>query len=169
MCQTKLTWHVQLLRATEESKPQLAWTLMSSAAKHLISLGYHRRSTYERLQPQEAEAMRRLFWRIFAHDRVMSLNLGRGTIMREEETDVDLITLPSDPRIRQWDEIYLQFLQFSRIQGYIYEELYSLSASRRSLEERQSSCAKLDFMLRKWRSTATTVRLACARRCSLPL
>jgi hypothetical protein len=142
----------------EESKTQLAWTLMATAAKHLISLGYHRKSAYNRMSSQEAEANRRLFWRIFAHDRVMSLNLGRNTIIRDEENDIELLNLPADPRIRPWDEIYLQFLTFSRIQGYIYEELYSLSAAQRSLEERQSSCAKLDFMLREWRATATTVR-----------
>lgn len=124
---------------------------MSTAARHLINLGYHRRSTYDKHTFQDAEAIRRLFWRTYSHDRNMSLNLGRVPCIREEDVEVDLFVRVADPRLQAWDEVHLQFVQLSRIQGYIYEELYALAAGRKPLEERQSNACKLDFVLREWR------------------
>ncbi|GAP85999.2 putative C6 transcription factor [Rosellinia necatrix] len=100
--------------AVESSKATLAWTYISSAANLCQTLGLHRLTGSERGDSsQETEV--NLFWMVVLLEKSLSLRLGRPSNLRDAEVTTPL---PSNPNIRRCS-------QTSRIQGRIYDQLYS--------------------------------------------
>lgn len=147
-----------MIKATEQSKLLLCWSLISCAARHAVSLGFHREAYYSSLPHREAEERRRLFWRMYCHDKNVSLSLGRVAHFRDDDIDTRIFVPSLDPRVRPWDEAVLNYVHLSRIQGYIYEELYALPASKKTAEERNEICERLAHALRQWREGYPTVQ-----------
>jgi hypothetical protein len=87
-------------------------------------LGYHRiTSTKEENQSLRA-SQELLFWSVYKLDKGLSLQLSRPSNIRDDE-----ITLPiSDKEPRQ--------RRLGRIQGKVYDQLYSQASSSRSIDER---------------------------------
>ncbi|KAI0879413.1 fungal-specific transcription factor domain-containing protein [Hypoxylon argillaceum] len=101
--------------AIESSKATLAWTYISSAANLCQTLGMHRITAYPERDESSREAWVNLFWMVFLLEKSLSLRLGRSSNFRDAEIT---IPFPSDPNTRRCS-------QTSRIQGKIYDQLFS--------------------------------------------
>ncbi|KAI1127902.1 fungal-specific transcription factor domain-containing protein [Nemania abortiva] len=100
--------------AVESSKATLAWTYISNAANLCQTLGLHHGVNSERDDSSQEDGVN-LFWMVFLLEKSLSLRLGRSSNFRDEEVTTPL---PSNPNIRRCS-------RNSRIQGKIYEQLYS--------------------------------------------
>lgn len=107
------------------------------------TLGLHRRGTLQHKSLAPAEAKRHVFWSLYTVDKHISLNLGVTSHFQDHDIDADLF-IPSDkPQQRPWDVMTLVTVEFSRLQGQVYDRLYSTSASNASATERSEAIEKL--------------------------
>lgn len=113
------------------SKPTLAWSLACAASQLGQTLGYHRLSSLRKDDAATKDAKVRLFWSIYILDKALSLRLGRATAIRD--SDMSIPETFSDPR----------WIKTSRVQGKIYEYLYSHEALARPEHERSSDAQNL--------------------------
>lgn len=102
----------------------MAWTFISTAAELCQTLGYHRlRLPRENDQPLRA-SQERLFWIVYKVEKALALRLGRSSHIRDTE-----ITLPFDPEEPRSTKL-------ARIQGKVYDQLYSPVGLSRLDDER---------------------------------
>jgi hypothetical protein len=134
------------MKAQADARPALSWTLVSTGARLCQSLGYHRESEVSRGPPELADAKRHVFWMLYMIDKIMSLNLGRASSFPDYDIYVELFALNQDPRFCAWDRVLVAFIELCRLQGQMYDELYSARARRalpevrsRIIEDRASS------------------------------
>ncbi|KAI0199162.1 fungal-specific transcription factor domain-containing protein [Astrocystis sublimbata] len=124
------------LYAAESSRAMLAWTYISHAANMCQTLGLHRLAApYDTAK----EAQNILFWLIYSLDKSIALRLNRSSNFRDNEV---CSPLPSNPS-------FDICARTSRIQGKIYEHLYSLPALARSDAERGMKAQTLASELRE--------------------
>lgn len=124
------------MKAQEESRPSLCWTLVSAGARLCQTLGYHREAVVAQDLPRLAESKRHAFWMLYMIDKTLSLNLGRPSSFPDNDIDVKLFSPGPDSRFRPWDHAFLAFIEFSKLQGRIYDELYSSQAQKALPETR---------------------------------
>lgn len=127
----------QAYSAIEASKATKAWTFASAAADLCQRLGYHR------LQPQRGndqglrEAQERLFWTVHKIEKGLSLRLGRASNIRDSEITI------------HFDSIDPLHSRLARIQGRIYDQLYSPAALYQNIDERSPVAEALAGDLRQ--------------------
>ncbi|KAL1606633.1 hypothetical protein SLS60_004039 [Paraconiothyrium brasiliense] len=109
--------------AIEDSKAMQAWTFISAASNHCVTLGYNRHQLYRERDQMSSLAQNNLFWAVYRLDKGISLRLGRSSTIRDE--NITLLPIPDDPGIRT-----------ARIQGRAYDELYSPKGLMREDTER---------------------------------
>ncbi|KAF2447202.1 hypothetical protein P171DRAFT_384374 [Karstenula rhodostoma CBS 690.94] len=109
--------------AVEDSKAMKAWTFVSAASNHCLTLGYNRYQPYAEQTNMLCLAQECLFWAVYRLDKGMSLRLGRSSTIRDE--DISISPIPDDPGVRT-----------ARIQGRAYDELYSPKGLLREETER---------------------------------
>jgi hypothetical protein len=144
------------MKAPADARPALCWTLVSTGARLCQSLGYHRESEVSRSPPDLANAKRHVFWMLYMIDKIMSLNLGRAPSFPDYDIDVEAFTLNQDQRFCAWDKVLVAFVELCKLQGQIYDELYSARARRqlpeirsKIIEERASSLSAWYVGLKK--------------------
>ncbi|KAF5009962.1 hypothetical protein FDECE_3869 [Fusarium decemcellulare] len=115
--------------AQNEAKLPLQWTMTSVAARHCLALGYHREDRLAQLSPLKAERARRLFWSVYTSDKNVSSQLGRTSVIQDYDLDTRMWPVSKEASRAPWDQASVAFVEFSRIQGHIYEALYSVSAN----------------------------------------
>ncbi|KAF2738010.1 hypothetical protein EJ04DRAFT_80761 [Polyplosphaeria fusca] len=98
--------------AIENSHGMLAWNLLSVASNYCQTLGYHRSPPTIMEEQSEHAAHSSLFWAVYIMEKGLSLRLGRPSHLRDEEITLSFDSGPRDVRA-------------SRIQGKVYEQLYS--------------------------------------------
>ena len=84
----------------------------------------------------------RLFWSVYCLDKGLSLRLGRASIIQ----DYDISSVPTFNQVdlsELWKSIYTLWIVLSRIQGDIYELLYSPRALRQPEAERTAHARRL--------------------------
>ncbi|OJD36814.1 c6 transcription factor [Diplodia corticola] len=123
-------------RAQEQSKLQLVWTYVSAGHAMCQTLGYHRESHLRNDNPDVAEVKRHAFWNLYMVDKNLSLGLGRKGNFQDDDIDVELFKISPNPRFRAWDEIAHASIRFAKVQGQVYDRLYSMGASKASSEQR---------------------------------
>ncbi|KAI0456635.1 fungal-specific transcription factor domain-containing protein [Xylaria acuta] len=124
--------------AIESSKATLAWTYISNAADLCQTLGLHHLvNSGQDGGSQEAQV--NLFWMVFLLEKSLSLRLGRSSNFRDAEITTPL---PSNINIRRC-------AQTSRIQGKIYDQLYSPTGLARYGAERGLMAQTLASELRE--------------------
>jgi hypothetical protein len=69
-------------------------------------------------------------------DKTLSLNLGRPSCFPDYDIDVKVFSPSPDSRFRPWDQAFIAFINFSKLQGRIYDELYSSRAQKEQPELR---------------------------------
>ena len=119
------------------SRATLAWNLNCAAARMSQALGFHKAYLQdpEHVVPTRRKA--RLFVLIYISDKMLSLRLGRASMIRDEELPLDLRTLLNGVNTAPF-KFPFQWLAFSRAQGLVYDQLYSPRALQQPLEVKQS-------------------------------
>ena len=69
-------------------------------------------------------------------DKIMSLNLGRASSFPDYDIDVEIFVLNRDLSFCAWDKVLVAFIELCKLQGQMYDELYSARARRQSPEIR---------------------------------
>ncbi|KAK6540167.1 hypothetical protein TWF694_008988 [Orbilia ellipsospora] len=132
------------------SKPLLSWTLCSAAARHVHTLGYHRERSLKGDSPELADEKRHLFWSLYGVDKNLSLNLGRASNFQDYDIDTEYFSVSSNEAVAPWDRASVTFIFLSKLQGMVYDQLYSATALKKSQGERNRIIADLDRQLVPW-------------------
>ncbi|KAJ6263667.1 ABC multidrug transporter MDR5 [Drechslerella dactyloides] len=143
------------------SKPLLAWTLCSAAAKHLFSLGFHRERSLKGDTPQLANEKRHIFWSVYGVDKNLSLNLGRASNFPDYDIDTQYFSISENERVALWDHAAFKFIFLSKVQGQVYDKLYSATALKKSQAERHNIIASIDAELRPWLEEWRSIEESC--------
>ncbi|KAF4972348.1 hypothetical protein FSARC_1070 [Fusarium sarcochroum] len=126
------------LYSVEESRALQAWTLISAAMTFCQTLGYHRLDT-SKGENVLHDIQIRLFWAVYTYENSLSLRLGRCSSIRESD-----ITLPTEPNQHR-------SIQVGRIQGKVYDQLYSPTGLSSTSNERggiaQSLAQELQLLI----------------------
>ncbi|KAK6506199.1 hypothetical protein TWF506_011118 [Arthrobotrys conoides] len=132
------------------SKPLLAWTLCSAAARHVFTLGYHRERSLKSDPQNVADEKRHLFWSLYGVDKNLSLTLGRASNFQDFDIDTEYFSVSKVDGVEPWDHASIAFISLSRLQGMVYDQLYSATALKKSQAERHALIGDLDAQLRPW-------------------
>ncbi|KAF4448833.1 fungal specific transcription factor domain-containing [Fusarium albosuccineum] len=113
--------------AIETSKPWVAWRLIGLATHLCLAMGYHDSSSMTKDDEKTRCDKLHLFWHVYAVEKGLALRLGRPSIIRDHDISVtdDLHILPFP---EPWPEIMGFWVENARIQGQVYELLYSHAA-----------------------------------------
>ncbi|KUJ07500.1 uncharacterized protein LY89DRAFT_789597 [Mollisia scopiformis] len=114
----------------------LAWSLVASASRMCIDLGWHRliRDSLESKISREE----RIFWQVYIMDKGMAFTLGRTPSIHQYDVATERPTfpqyLPEGPGY-----LYRGFLEFAVIVGDMHIQLFSAAAQRGSQQTRIES------------------------------
>lgn len=118
--------------AMEEAKAATAWRLTATASRMCLDLGLHRLPSGEDV---ELRRKRMIFWYVYSMDKGLAFNFGRTPTIHDYDITVDRPTLHGDLD-GPLASLYIGMLEFSILEGDIYEQLFSVSAQRLSAEVR---------------------------------
>jgi hypothetical protein len=120
--------------ALEEGKPALAWKMVSISARMCLDLGLHRLSS-SNADDNDDDARRKtiLFWYVYSVDKGLAFNFGRTPTIHDYDIIAERPSFTSDDG---WGQFFSSSLEFSVLQGAIYEQLFSVSAQRLPVDER---------------------------------
>lgn len=121
------------------------------------TLGFHRRSSLAHEDQESADIKRHMFWQLYMLDKNLSLNLGRGSNFPDSDIDAEFYTPSSNPAQRPWDLMALDTIMFARLQGQVYDKLYSASAIDSSVEERSRAVDELSSQVNALRNKLLSV------------
>lgn len=139
-----------MTKAQEEGKPFLCCTLLAAAASHCRMMGYCQESTYGKYQGRRADQMRRVFWSIYITDKNMSLLQGRPSYLQDSEMDVWHPRIAPDAAFKAWDELFILGIKFAKIQGQVYNQLYSAAAHQVPRAQQDQTVNQLSEQLQSW-------------------
>jgi hypothetical protein len=111
------------------------------------TMGLHRNATSSIDSSPLADSKRHAFWSLYTIDKNISLNIGVTSHFQDHDIDTELYTPSQDHKQRSWDLINLITVEFAAIQGRVYDQLYSIGASRAPEEERLSRIHTLSMDL----------------------
>jgi hypothetical protein len=121
--------------AIDTAKPSLAWALTSNAAQICQSLGYHRESSMRNDSHEKRGRKMLLFWYTYVYEKSLSLRFGRASSLPDFDitipSSLDIIQAPEPFR----DMIYC-YIRHARVQGRVYELLYSPAALSQAAQSR---------------------------------
>jgi len=148
-----------MMKAQEEGKLLLCWTLISSGARQVLTLGYHRKLSMRNDPPELAEEKRQVFWAMYTMDKNLALTLGYSPTIQDYDIDVELFGLSPDPGVAAWDKAFIATIELSRLQGLIYERLYSLQALNATATAKAQNVDDLAHRLERWHTEFSPVSL----------
>ena len=129
---------------------------MTSAVGSIANtLGLHRSLKSFGLTPEEIEQRRNVFWLFYLIEKAVSHNLGRPSIINDDDIAVELppkkpgfIKSPSGSKVY---DIFQDQITLAIIGSRICSELYSASSQTKSEVNRMKVLGKLDNHLQRWR------------------
>ncbi|KAL4964359.1 putative C6 transcription factor [Aspergillus stella-maris] len=128
--------------AIEISKPSFALTLTSTASRLCQAMEFHQMSSLENLSKDERERRLTLFWSIYSMDRALSLRLGRAATIPDYDIDVP-DSMETYSIGEPWKSAGTLWIELARVQGLVYERLYSAAALRQSEATRAAEARNL--------------------------
>jgi hypothetical protein len=140
----------QAMKAQEDARPALCWTLLSAGARLCLLLGYHRKDVLDSDTPELADRKRRAFWMIYMMDKIFSLSLGRVSNFPDYDIDAVIFTASKIREHRPWDIVYIGTIRLGQILGQVYDEVYSTKARRKSPEMKSRTIEDLSSTLSHW-------------------
>ena len=114
-------------------------------------LGYHREVTYQKDQSGFAENKRRLFWTLYVMDKTNSIHLGNASRVQDIEVDAHWPAVPDDLAEKAWIELFHLVIRLAKIQGLIFDKLYSIAALQSPAVERRQWIDSLVADAHRWR------------------
>ncbi|KAG7446295.1 uncharacterized protein BT62DRAFT_931742 [Guyanagaster necrorhizus] len=153
------------------SVPQFGWTMVGIGMRFAVEIGLHRRKP-EGYQPTvEDELKKRAFWALITLDRLISLFLGRPSIIRDEDFDLETpvecddeyweiepngrVHFHQPPNTPSKITYFCLHLKLCEILAFVLRTLYSIKKSRAMLgltgkDWEQRLVADLDSSLNAW-------------------
>ncbi|KUJ23798.1 uncharacterized protein LY89DRAFT_3279 [Mollisia scopiformis] len=148
---------IMLFIATSSPNPQPAYAMTSAVGCLVNTLGLHRNSSGTGLAPEEIEQRRNVFWVFYLLEKACSHNLGRPSVINDDDIAVDLppkkpglIQSPTGAKVY---DIFQDQVRLAIIGSRIYTELYSASGQTKSEVDRMKILGKLDNHLQRWRDS----------------
>ncbi|KAL1873920.1 hypothetical protein Daus18300_003792 [Diaporthe australafricana] len=140
---------------------ELVPTLVASAVKLSQWLGLHRNLGADHLDHSEAKERQRVFWITYVLDRDTSLRTRGPCLIQAHDLDMRMpnvevtadtvgILIGSDGR--SWFDFFRCRVHLARIQGLVYDWVFSLPAERLSASEKYENMNRIATMLRDWRN-----------------
>ena len=133
--------------------------LVATALRLAHSLGLQSRTRSECLDAAAARQHNRVFWMIYILDRDISMRIRQPPLQQDSDIDLDLppeepddddagFILSSDGQSKF--NFFRARVQLARIQGGLYDCLYSVRAQKSSPETRADNMARIRRMLEDW-------------------
>jgi hypothetical protein len=138
------------MKAQEDARPALCWTLLSAGARLCLLLGYHRKDVLESDTSELADCKRRAFWMMYMMDKIFSLSLGRVSNFPDYDIDAVMFTASKIPEHRPWDIVYIGSIKLAQIMGQVYDEVYSTRARQKSPDMKSRTIEDLASTLSHW-------------------
>lgn len=91
-------------------------------------------------------------------DKIMSLNLGRASSFPDYDIDVEIFQPNPDVKFWAWDKVLIAFVELCKLQGQMYDELYSARARGESPETRSNLIQERSASLDSWYADFKKVR-----------
>ncbi|KAI9732967.1 MAG: hypothetical protein M1818_007400 [Claussenomyces sp. TS43310] len=146
---------LMLFITTSSPNPQTAYVMTSAAGNLANTLGLHRGVNGLSLAREEIEQRRNVFWVFYLMEKAISHNLGRPSVINDDEIAVDLppkkpgfILSPSRAKVY---DVFQDQIKLAIIVSRICSELYSASSQTKSGVDRMKVRDKLDNHLQRWR------------------
>jgi hypothetical protein len=79
-----------VLYHTRSSSSPNVWYMIGLAMRMCVDLGLHREAGYQKMEPQEGQLCRRLFWSVYIIERYTAWSHGRPFSIAEEDIDAKL-------------------------------------------------------------------------------
>ncbi|KFA55164.1 hypothetical protein S40293_09089 [Stachybotrys chartarum IBT 40293] len=128
--------------SAERMKPTVAWNLNCAAARMAQALGYHKIVNRGSEMTVTTRRHVRIFGSIYMADKILSLRLGRGSVIREDEMasnyDATFDQANSAPQ-----KFPPYWIALARLHGCIYDRLYSPRALCQSPQDRSVQAREL--------------------------
>ncbi|KAF4438416.1 hypothetical protein F53441_12804 [Fusarium austroafricanum] len=140
-----------VLKIQNEGAPVLARSLVNAALGHCQMMGYHREVTYQKDRSGFAEHKRRLFWTLYVFDKTNSLHFGNASRVQDFEVDAHYPTIPDDPAEKPWVELFRLAVRLAKIQGLIFDKLYSVAGLQSPAVDRRQWIDALVADMHQWR------------------
>jgi hypothetical protein len=121
-------------------------------------LGYHREITHQKDQSGFAECKRRLFWTLYVFDKTNSIHLGNASRVQDFEVDAQYPSPPNDIAEKPWIELFHLAIRLAKIQGLIFDKLYSVAGLQSPAAERRRWIDSLVADAHLWRYDLDHVR-----------
>ncbi|KAL1792205.1 hypothetical protein ACET3X_009956 [Alternaria dauci] len=130
--------------AIQMSRPLLAWVLVSNAAELCQNLGYHRFETMKYDTKEDQRFKMHIFWFVCMFEKQLSLRLGRVSRIHDWDVSLPLHAMrETSPNGFEGGNKLIYWVKVAKVQGQIYEKLYSPAAFRKPFEERSRTAAFL--------------------------
>nr|XP_036583829.1 C6 transcription factor [Colletotrichum truncatum]KAF6793088.1 C6 transcription factor [Colletotrichum truncatum] len=126
----------------EHHRPMMAWNLNCTAARMSQALGFHKACMQDPARSIERRRKARLFASIYRTDKMFSLRLGRGSMIRDEEIPLDYKEMLNGVNTAPY-KLAPYWIGFAHIQGLVYDKLYSPRALQQPQEVRYSHARKI--------------------------
>ncbi|KAE9376517.1 hypothetical protein N431DRAFT_501370 [Stipitochalara longipes BDJ] len=139
---------------TSSPNPQPAYVIASAVGNLANTLGLHRSLDGYGLASEEIEQRRNVFWVFYLMEKAISHNLGRPSVINDDDIAVDLP--PKKPGLMQSPsgakvyDIFQDQIKLAIIGSRICSELYSASSQTKSEMGRMKVLGKLDNHLQRW-------------------
>ncbi|KAK0461277.1 fungal-specific transcription factor domain-containing protein [Desarmillaria tabescens] len=153
------------------SVPQFGWTMVGIGMRFAVEIGLHRRKPEGHQLTVEDELKKRAFWALITLDRLISLFLGRPSIIRDEDFDLETpvecddeyweiepngrVHFHQPPNTPSKITYFRLHLKLCEILAFVLRTLYSIKKSRAMLgltgkDWEQRLVADLDSSLNAW-------------------
>lgn len=148
-----------LFWSAEDSGPALI--LIGTALRLAHSLGLHTRKSSRHYSSTLALQRTRVFWIAYILDRDISLQSKLAPVQLDSDIDLDLPPSEAEDDLAGFVfaadgqtkiNYFRARVELARIQGYVYDSIYSVSAQNQSSEERAQSTARIIRLLDDWSS-----------------
>ncbi|RWA14544.1 hypothetical protein EKO27_g582 [Xylaria grammica] len=150
---------VILFWAADDSGPALVF--MGTAMRLAHKIGLQVRKSSQKCSPTLALQRNRVFWIAYILDRDISLLSGLAPVQLESEVDLDLPPLEAGDDLAGFVfaadgytkmNYFRARIELAKIQGNVYDCVYSTGAQNLNLEERAEKSAVVAYMLDDWSS-----------------
>lgn len=146
---------------TGSPEVELVPTLVASAVKLCQWLGLYRKLGADHLDHREAKERERVFWITYVLDRDISLRTRVPCLIQNHDLDMempgfedtaDTVGILIGSEGRSWFNFFRCRVHLARIQGLVYDWVFSLPAERLSPSEKYDNMNRIATMLRDWRN-----------------
>jgi len=150
---------VMLFWTADDLSPALI--LIGTALRLAHKIGLHVRKGSQHCSPAVALQRNRVFWIAYILDRDISLQSGLAPVQLDSDIDLDLPPLETEDDLTGFvfaPDGYTKMnyfrarVELARIQGKVYDSVYSASAQNLDFEERRRRNSEIFHMLDDWSS-----------------